>query len=103
MQGNKERVEKLLDEIPELRDNDAKLVWTYWEIYETSGNLQSISREQYVNLLTDADTIKRLRRVIQNDENRYLPNNPEVRIQRKIKQDKWELYLKSLQKVRDLF
>jgi len=99
----KERVEKLLEEIPGLRNNDELLVWTYWEVYETSGNLQSINREQYINFLMNADTIKRCRRIIQNDENRYLPNSEEVRKHRKIKQYKWELYLKSLHKEKELF
>lgn len=90
----KDRVEKLLREVPELRNNDLKLVWAFWSTYDTNrSELNTISRDEFVNILSNPACIIRLRALIQNEEGNYLPNNPEIRKQRRISQEKWDEYL----------
>ena len=87
-----------LTQDPHSRNSDIRLTQVLWWNYYNSyfikgeddkwlirvGDLWSLPRE---------DNIKRVRAKIQNDENKFLPTDPEVCRKRKIKEEDWRRYL----------
>jgi hypothetical protein len=81
----KERVENLLRDKPELRDNDKLLTYeVYKQIAEENGRFIFIPWDLFKKFPA-FETIKRTRAKIQNKEGRYLPDSVE---QIKIKKEK---------------
>ena len=94
----KQMVEYCLKEFPETRNSDIKLTNTiWWNFYK---NYLKFDEENNLMVrlvdiyhLPKEDNVKRLRAKFQNELHLYLPDDPEVRRQRKIKEEQWRLYL----------
>ena len=83
----KEIVERILEVDEEARNNDNYLILRYWR--ETTGreNFAPINFMRHFDIgATNAETIVRVRRVIQNTEGRLLPTDFEVARKRRIKE-----------------
>lgn len=97
----KNQVLKILMKYPKTRDSDVRLMLTLWMIYYPSRiHKDSPDENSYVYLkdimsLPREDNIKRVRAVIQNVENKYLPTSLEVVKQRKINEELWREYIKN--------
>jgi hypothetical protein len=97
----KNNVEKILAVNLKARDDDAYLTVMYWVTYsphvirEDMANLTQDGKPKKFVYLRDIlelpreDSIRRVRAVIQNEENKYLPTTPEVRKRRKIAEEDW--------------
>ena len=96
----KTQVENILSEFPKTRDSDITLMIHLWNKYypahikNTTGG-QGIFLSSLYYLPTQ-EAIKRLRAVVQNDEHKYLPTDPKVRKQRRIKEEEFRSYINSL-------
>jgi len=64
-------VEYLLEHYPATRGNDLYLQWLYWKIFDKV-NLPWLDFALFYKM-TEAETITRRRREIQNDSGKYLP------------------------------
>lgn len=62
----KENVEKLLEELKPLRDDDKKLEWAYWIRYDGISNKSQITWDEY-SRVTPSATIRRARRQCQEE------------------------------------
>lgn len=93
----KVKIEAVLSEYPETRNDDKLLTraiwWKYYNQY-----IEVINGRYYLNLanifnVPSQDDIKRLRARIQNEDHKYLPTNFEVAKQRKWKEEAYRKYL----------
>jgi hypothetical protein len=80
------------------RNSDIRLTQVIWYEYYRDFLFQDAEGKWCVRIsnmfeLAREDNIKRLRAKIQNEENKFLPTDPEVRKQRKINEEKWREYL----------
>ena len=90
----KHQVEEILKEFPETRNSDITLMIKLWEVYYPKYVRKGASGEMGVWLkdlyeLPQEDNVKRVRAIFQNDLNQYLPDDPQVRKQRKVNEEKW--------------
>jgi len=94
----KAKVELALKENPETRNCDVLLTQTLIKAYYPQYYYQKESGEVWINekalILIREDSVKRQRAIIQNDENKYLPDDENVRIRRKINQERWLEYVR---------
>lgn len=99
--GLKNQILKVLELFPKTRDSDVRLMLTLWMRYYPSRiHRDSPESPAYIYLkdimeLPREDNIKRIRAVIQNEENRFLPTSLEVVKQRKINEQLWREYIKN--------
>lgn len=91
----KEMVLKLLKDYRELRNNDHALIEAVWvrqgaAIRTERGDL--LIKKEMIALIYSSETIRRNRAHIQNKERRYLPTDPKVLIERRIKEEAIKAY-----------
>lgn len=92
------KVISVLGKYPKARESDAWLTIKIWcEFYPTKvireeGKPPMIALDDILTLPKE-DHCKRIRAVLQNDEHRFLPADPNVRRQRKISEDTWQKFL----------
>ena len=72
--GLKQRVEFVLSQFPQTRDNDAKLILRLYEEYYHLTSMLTPTRLFEMMDYDKPDDIVRIRRQIQNREGRYLPS-----------------------------
>lgn len=77
----KARVFRLLDEHPELRNDDRELIFEYWCEYD------KYNPKEPEKPITSPETIRRIRQKIQ-AEGRFLPTDPKVIERRRRREDK---------------
>lgn len=85
-----EKVFYLLKTYPLLRDSDRHLVFYYWR-YVNKADLNSLNDET-IYKLTNSETIRRVRQVIQHNYHLLMPTDPKILKRRKIKEQvmkKW--------------
>lgn len=87
----KKNVEKLLELDAKCRESDEWLVYRY--IRDIQGIKIFIPFEQFTRLVKFG-SVTRVRRHLQNVENKYLPENPAVRRHRKISEDDWKRWVR---------
>lgn len=81
-----EKICWLLKRYPKLRNSDRLLVFYYWIIADKfKGELV----DETILKLTPAESITRIRRLIQNELNLFLPTEPTVREARDIAEKTW--------------
>ena len=90
----KSKVECILEVFPETRNCDKKLAVKVWEQYypqfiRTGANGQKGIWLEDIIKLPSQDGIKRIRAILQNDENKYLPTTQKVARNRGISEEKW--------------
>ena len=68
----RQRVEYLLDKYPASRENDLYLSWLYWRVFDKIA-LPFLDFDLFYKM-TEAETITRRRREIQNDAGQLLPS-----------------------------
>lgn len=97
----KNRVLKILEKYPKTRDSDIKLTLTLWMVYypsrihkETPESPAFVYLRDIIDLPRE-DNIKRVRAIIQNIDNKFLPTSLEVAKQRKINEEVWREYIKN--------
>lgn len=91
------QVEHILDKHPKARDSDQWLTIKLWTVFYPS-RIQDSDKGKFIYLrdvmeLPREDNIKRVRAIIQNVENRFLPTNIEVVRKRKINEEVWKEYI----------
>lgn len=95
----KNKVLAVLEEYPQTRDSDQYLTLIIWKKYYPS-RIFKVSNGSSAILLKDImempreDNIKRVRAIIQNVENKFLPTSLEVAKQRKINEETWREYVR---------
>lgn len=95
----KQQVLKILEQYPKARDSDQWLTIKLWTVYYPSRIHRRDDLEPaYVYLkdimdLPREDNVKRVRAIIQNVENKFLPTTIEVARQRKINEEVWKEYI----------
>lgn len=94
----KDQVEIILSDYPKTRDSDVTLVIELWKKFYSAHIKKASNGEFGVYLsslytLPTHESIKRIRALIQNDENRFLPTEFKIRKQRRILEDKWKQWL----------
>ena len=75
--GIKDNVRQLLSEDEQCRNNDLYLILSYWNQFDGLEIDLGIFDE-----LTNAETIRRSRQTIQNNDGEYPPTDPNVRAKR---------------------
>lgn len=93
----KSKVEYLLKIYPQARNSDALLTAHFWNHHHKEYITSSIDGKRAICLeniskLTREDQISRVRRYIQNVENKYPPTVWEIAEKRGIKQEAWRSY-----------
>jgi hypothetical protein len=94
----KNKVSNILNEHPETRNCDIKLMIYLWNkhfsahIKVTNNGQQGIYLSSLYTLPTQ-ESIKRVRAIIQNDEHRFLPTDEKVRRQRRVSEDEWRNWI----------
>ena len=81
-----QKVESVLQESPDTRNNDKLLVWKIWEIYYQVKD--SVTLNQFIKLPSE-EIISRIRRRIQNDLKLYPPTDQRVAEARKWNMREW--------------
>lgn len=100
----KNQVINILEKYPRTRDSDVRLMLTLWMIhYPSRIHKDDPEAPAFVYLkdimdLPREDNIKRVRAIIQNVENKFLPTSLEVAKQRKINEQVWRDYIKNNEK-----
>lgn len=95
----KSQVLKVLEQFPKTRDSDVVLMLTLWmKYYPSRVHRFDENTPKYVYLrdiidLPREDNIKRVRAIIQNVENKFLPTSINVAKQRKINEETWRKYI----------
>lgn len=95
----KDKVRRVLSLFPETRNSDIELTIRIWREHFPSKIVHSEKyNDDFVRLkdlfeLPREDNIKRVRAVIQNVENEYLPTSSKIAEQRKINMDTWHKYM----------
>ncbi len=105
---NKEKVKQILQKYPETRNCDISLtVYLWFEFYpEKINKLEEYLKEAFkspgarftvksvliafLRSVINEDDTRRIRAHVQNEEGLYLPTDPKVIKQRKIKQSNWQ-------------
>lgn len=92
-------VEVALEKDEESRNSDIRCMLVIWNTYfkgflKTDEDGDKIVKLKYLNSLPREDHIKRIRAVIQNEQERFLPTLASVRKRRLINEEKWQNYLK---------
>lgn len=90
----KEKVYRILEKYPPSRDSDWRLLANYIYIFKrklVTRDEQGIECIALENLryLPPVESITRARRIIQNDDNNFLPTSEKVRKQRRIKEENY--------------
>lgn len=95
----KTQVLKVLEKYPKTRDSDVRLMLVLWQMFYPSRihKTEPVNRS-YIFLhdimdMPREDNIKRVRAIIQNVENKFLPTSLEVAKQRKINEETWREYI----------
>jgi len=83
------RVERLLEEDERTRNDDLWLIYKIWR----QESKVFIPFEDF-QTLTSAETVRRMRAFIQNEEKKFLPTDPKVRIKRRINEESWRTWLR---------
>lgn len=97
----KKQILEVLKEYPQSRDSDQWLTIKIWAKYYPSRiHLNELTNDKYIFLkdimeMPREDNVKRIRAVIQNEENKFLPTSLKVVKKRKINEQKWKDYLNS--------
>jgi hypothetical protein len=78
----KEQVLDLLDRYPQTRNNDFYLQWLWLKTYGGLSELPFIDWEKIKHLSGRTETIRRVRQKIQNEDGKYPPTDPEVKMRR---------------------
>lgn len=91
---------EVLETNPETRNSDQYLTLCIWNRYFPDLLFKNEKGEPCVTLknimsLPKEDSIKRIRAVIQNTENKWLPTNPDVAKRRLINEEVWRDYIGS--------
>jgi hypothetical protein len=94
----KKQVAFLLERHPSSRNCDFYLQLLYLKIFGGLDNLPYIEWEKIKHLSGKLDTVTRIRRVIQNQEGRLLPTDPEVLKRRRRRAKAFRKAVKRLQK-----
>ena len=95
----KNQVEQILTKYPQARNSDQWLTLKLWAVfYPNKVRIHELTNQKYVFLndimdLPREDNVKRIRAVIQNEENRLLPTSLDVVKQRRINEKIWKEYL----------
>ena len=85
------KVEKLLDEIPDTRNNDLYLQWIYLLRFEEI-EMPYIPYSKFKELSSIMETIRRCRQKLQNTEKKYPPTDLEVAMKRGWAEEDWRKY-----------
>jgi hypothetical protein len=89
LDSQKAVIEKLLKEDERCRNDDKWLTYRFFQHYTKI----YIPFSDFKKIPAFANAQK-IRQVIQNKNNKYLPTNPEVRYERGISEDEWRSWLK---------
>ena len=94
----KEKVLYCLEKDKESRNSDIRLTQTIWWIYHKHKIFKGEDGDYSVKLkelfdLPREDNIKRVRAIIQNEENKFLPTRIEVVKKRKLNEERWRNYI----------
>jgi hypothetical protein len=98
MRKLKDDILEVLRDDEQSRNSDIRLTQVlWWRFYNNKmvklGDGKIAVRLSDLFELPREDHVKRIRAVIQNEENRYLPTSEEVRKKRLINEEKWLAYL----------
>lgn len=97
----KSMVYQVLQDYPQSRNSDQWLTLKVWcNYYPTRIHTNELTNSKYIFLrdvmdLPREDLIGRVRRIIQNIDNKFLPTSLEVAKQRKINEGVWREYIKN--------
>ena len=80
----KKKVRDLLNNDERCRNDDLYLMLRFWESKE---HIKVLVSPDQIGGMTAAETISRVRREIQNKDKEFLPTNPDVIIERRIRQE----------------
>ena len=90
----KDEVKYILAHYDLARENDLFLVFLYLKKF--MGLEMPPLERAHLNHASICESVRRVRQKIQNEDNLFLPNSPDVRRRRRIKEEKWkEWVLKS--------
>lgn len=94
----KAKVLHVLETFPQSRDCDQWLTLKIWSLYYPKSIFRGEGGVQMVKLrdimeLPREDNVKRVRAIIQNVENKFLPTSLEVVRQRRINEELWKEYI----------
>lgn len=97
----KTQIENILRDTPATRDSDITLMIEVWNRYYPHAIMTGSSGKKAVLLdnmydLPREDNIKRMRAHIQNVDKKYLPTTWSVAKQRKINEQEWKTYIRSI-------
>lgn len=100
IKGLKQQVLRILDEFPQSRNSDQWLTIKLWCVFYPSRIVRLENEEPMIRLkdimdLPREDNVKRVRAIIQNVENKFLPTSLAIVKQRKINEELWREYLKN--------
>ena len=93
----KNKVWRILKDYPKARDDDSWLFLKFWEIHYPTRVYKDQEKGPFVYfrdilLFQGPDSIGRVRQIIQNQDNEFLPNSEEVRKLRRINEQVWHDY-----------
>lgn len=94
----KERVEYVLEQVPEARNSDKVLIGLVWRKFYPDLIHTNLVSKDYVFLsdlmhLPSPESIRRVRQKIQNTEGKYPPTSWEVARKRRFLESEWRLAL----------
>ncbi len=94
----RKKIEYILATYPKSRNSDTWLTLKLWTEYYPSRIDRTFGRAKIalddIMLLPTEDACKRIRAIIQNTENKFLPTSWEVAKQRKINEEKWLKFIR---------
>lgn len=90
----KEKVRGILEDHPQARNNDGTLIAHYINIYHPHFVFEDINGHKSINLkhfkeLPPFENLRRLRQIIQHDNEELQPTDPRVTKMRRIKEKNW--------------
>ena len=94
----KMKVEAILREFPQSRNDDRWLACKLWAVYYPEyivrqDNDPAMVRLEDIVKLPSQDTIARYRQIVQNVDKEYLPTKIEVIRRRKMNEEEWRAYI----------
>ena len=94
----KNQVLQILEKYPKARNSDQWLTIKIWCDFYPTRIIREEGKEPMIKLsdimeLPREDNVKRVRAIIQNEDNMFLPTSIEVVKQRKINEDIWRRYI----------
>lgn len=105
----KEKILYVLRKYPISRNSDKLLTVLIWKSYYSHHLYLAKDGHYYLNIdkyvdvdMPNQDDVKRIRAVIQNKENSYLPTSEGVRKQRRISEDNWRTWALSDRGIMDI-